>query len=543
MLHKLSFISSPGPNRLSLLLSALSLLMLAHHAEAEDGKLLYATYCSACHAPDGKGANNGAFPPLANSPWLGGTADRSIQIVLHGLQGEITVPTDKDPNKTYNLVMPPQGGALTDPQIVAILNYVRNSWGNKNKPIALNDVAKNRRATGARTTMWQADELLKKYPIESSGPPPIKGLISKVYHGSWKTRPDFSKLEPEATYEEHTGLISLANANKPENFGMVWEGELPVSRDGNYTFTLDSDDGSALYIDGKLVTEVKGLGGMGRAKSGKVKLSKGLHDIRVEYFELSGGEDISLAWQGPSIRRPQALSSSKPATVGGPKWPSIPIDPPKNGTAFYRGFIDGSTPRAIGVGYDGGINLAFSADHLGIELMWQERFYDGGRHWKGRGQGNEPPAGKNIIKLTSLPVWATLETSSAKWQPLNKGETKRRFRGYQLGENDRPTFNYDVGSLKISDTPSPNFDSKSLTRVITIDTPASGSPEDLHLLICNGLDIKLADSPNAYLLGKTMQVEIEANSSVPALVRNKELILPLHLKAGKNQITLRYQWK
>ena len=377
------------------------------------------------------------------------------------------------------------------------------------------------------TTMWQADELLKKYPIESSGPPPIKGLISKVYHGSWKTRPDFSKLEPEATYEEHTGLISLANANKPENFGMVWEGELPVSRDGNYTFTLDSDDGSALYIDGKLVTEVKGLGGMGRAKSGKVKLSKGLHDIRVEYFELSGGEDISLAWQGPSIRRPQALSSSKPATVGGPKWPSIPIDPPKNGTAFYRGFIDGSTPRAIGVGYDGGINLAFSADHLGIELMWQERFYDGGRHWKGRGQGNEPPAGKNIIKLTSLPVWATLETSSAKWQPLNKGETKRRFRGYQLGENDRPTFNYDVGSLKISDTPSPNFDSKSLTRVITIDTPASGSPEDLHLLICNGLDIKPADSPNAYLLGKTMQVEIEANSSVPALVRNKELILPL----------------
>lgn len=510
---------------------------------AEDGKALYTLYCSACHAPDGKGANNGAFPPLAKSPWLGGTADRSIQIVLHGLQGEITVPTDKDPNKTYNLVMPPQGGTLTDPQIVAILNYVRNSWGNKNKPIVLNEVVKNRRATAARTTMWQADELLKKYPIESNTPPPIKGLISKVYHGSWKTRPDFSKLKPAATYEEHKGLISIANANEPENFGMVWEGELPVARDGTYTFTLDSDDGSALYINGNLVTEVKGLGGMGRAKSGKVKLSKGLHDIRVEYFEYTGQEAITLAMQGPGIKSPLQLSAAKPDIKKGRKWPSIPIKPLKNSTAFYRGFIAGSTPRAIGVGYDGGLNLAFSADNLGIELLWQGRFYDGGRHWTARGQGNEPPAGTDNVKLTSMPVWGTLESPEAKWQPANQGTTKRRFRGYQLGENDRPTFNYEVGSLRVSDVPVPKFGSRGITRTITIDAPGSSAPKNLHLLICNGLDVQEADSPNAYLLGKTMQVEIEANPSVPALVRNKELILPLQLKPGKNQITLRYQWK
>ena len=537
-------LASPRSHYLMLILSALSATsLITGPILAQDGEALYTTYCSACHAPDGKGANDGAFPPLANSPWLSGAADRSIQIVLHGLQGEITVPTDKDPNKTYNLVMPPQGGTLTDPQIVAILNYVRNNWGNKNKPIVLNEVVKNRRATAARTSMWQADELLKKYPIESNTPPPIKGLVSKVYHGSWKTRPDFSKLKPAATYEEHKGLISLANANKPENFGMVWEGELPISRDGTYTFTLDSDDGSALYIDGKLVTEVKGLGGMGRAKAGKVKLSKGLHDIRVEYFEYTGQEAITLAMQGPGIKSPLQLSASKPSIKKGRKWPSIPINPLKNSTAFYRGFIDGSTPRAIGVGYDGGMNLAFSADNLGIELMWQERFYDGGRHWTARGQGNEPPAGKNIVKLTSLPVWATLESPQAKWQPANQGPTKRRFRGYQLGENDRPTFNYEVGSLKVSDLPIPEFDSKAITRTITIDVPSSGAPENLHLLICNGLDVKAADSPNTYLLGNAMQVEITGDSTTPALVRNKELILPLALKPGKNQITLRYQWK
>ena len=214
--------------QLALLLPALSFFSLISSTAAEDGKTLYTTYCSACHGPDGKGANNGAFPPLAKSPWLDGKPDRAIQVILHGLQGEITVPTDKDPNKTYNLVMPPQGGTLTDPQIVAILNYVRNSWGNKNKPVALNEVVKNRRATAARTTMWQADKLLKKYPIESNTPPPITGLISKVYHGSWKTMPDVSKLKPITMHEVKKGFISLANAGKPEKFGMVWEGQLPI---------------------------------------------------------------------------------------------------------------------------------------------------------------------------------------------------------------------------------------------------------------------------------------------------------------------------
>ena len=522
-------------------LLAVSLTLAATPCDAEDGKALYTTYCSACHGVDGKGANNGAFPPLAKSPWVNGEPSRVIQIVLHGLQGEITVPTDKDPNKKYNLVMPPQGGTLTDEQIVPILNYVRNSWGNKNEPVKLNDVVKNRRVTGARTTMWQADELLKKYPIASLQPRPIKGLVSKVYHGSWKTLPDFSKLEPVATHEEHKGLISLANANKPENFGMVWEGELPVSRDGTYTFTLDSDDGSALYIDGKLVTEVKGLGGMGRAKAGKVKLTKGLHDIRVEYFEFSGQEAITLAMQGPGIKSPLQLSAAKPNIKKGPKWPSIPIDPPKGGTAFYRGFIAGSTPRAIGVGYDGGINLAFSADNLAVELLWQERFYDGGRHWTARGQGNEPPAGTQIVKLTSQPAWGILESPTAPWQPANEDNIKRRFRGYQLSSQDRPVFRYEVGALKITDTPEPEFDSNSIVRTLSIDAPATGAPENLHLLICNGLEIKAADSANTYRLGNNMQVEISSNSS--ALVRSKELILPLNLKPGNNLITLRYQWK
>jgi mono/diheme cytochrome c family protein len=543
------FSPSSGSFRQSAIAAAFSFFSLTGLYAAVDGKAHYNTYCGACHAPDGKGAGEGAFPPLANSPWLNGNPDRAIQIVLHGLEGEIHVPTAKNPKASFNLAMPPQGGTLTDPQIVAILNYTRNSWGNKNKPITLKDVVKNRRATEERKVMWKSEEILKLYPIGGKKSPPIQNMLSKVYHGTWKTRPNFSKLKAVAVEEEHDGLISLAKAGKSDGFGIVWEGELPVPSKGSYTFTIDSDDGSAVFIDGKLVAEVKGIGPTGRTKTGKINLTKGLHDIRVEYFENKGLEGISLSWKGPGLKGEQALSSTKPTKNGakpkkkGPRYPSIPLDPPKGGTAFYRGFIDGSTPRAIGVGYDGGINLAFSSDHMSIPLVWQGRFYDGGRHWTNRGQGNEPPPGEKVIKLTTQHAWGVLDSPSAKWSDSNKAEVKPRFRGYKLRAKDRPVFHYEIGSLKISDSPVPQFDAKGITRTITITAPSAGAPKKLHLLICNGLEVKPTDSKNTYRLGDGMQVEIDSTASHAPLIRNKELILPLHLKPGKNLITLRYQWK
>ena len=75
-------------------------------AQDEDGETLYATLCSACHGEDGEGAQAGQFPPLADSAWVKGPPDRMIQVVLHGLMGEIKVPSKFAANDTYNLVMP-----------------------------------------------------------------------------------------------------------------------------------------------------------------------------------------------------------------------------------------------------------------------------------------------------------------------------------------------------------------------------------------------------------------------------------------------------
>jgi mono/diheme cytochrome c family protein len=102
---------------------------LIQEGDTYSGRILYDTYCTACHQRDGKGDNN-RFPPLANSEWVTGSEDKLINIVLNGLQGDIVVE-----GKTYNGLMP-AFGHLDDHAIASILTYVRKRFGHESKPVS-----------------------------------------------------------------------------------------------------------------------------------------------------------------------------------------------------------------------------------------------------------------------------------------------------------------------------------------------------------------------------------------------------------------------
>lgn len=116
-----------------------------------DGKAEYLV-CQTCHQENGEGLPN-LYPPLAGSEWLTGDASVPIAIVLHGMQGEITVKGQK-----FNNVMAPWA-SLSDAQIAAILTYERASWGNSAPAVTAEEVAAVRAATASRTTPWTPDEV------------------------------------------------------------------------------------------------------------------------------------------------------------------------------------------------------------------------------------------------------------------------------------------------------------------------------------------------------------------------------------------------
>ena len=116
-----------------------------------DGEKAYLT-CSACHQATGKGIPN-AFPPLAKSEWVNKLDnDKLIQIVLLGLQGEVTVIGEK-----YNLAMAPLGAVLDDQKIADALTYVKNAWENDGGYVSAEEVKTVREAVEGKPMLTAKD--------------------------------------------------------------------------------------------------------------------------------------------------------------------------------------------------------------------------------------------------------------------------------------------------------------------------------------------------------------------------------------------------
>jgi mono/diheme cytochrome c family protein len=101
-------------------------------ASVARGKELYTSYCISCHMEQGEGIEN-IYPPLAKSDYLMADTKRSIQQIKSGISGEIKVK-----GVTYNGEM--TGFDLSDEEVSDVLNYIRNSWGNKGEAVKPEDV-------------------------------------------------------------------------------------------------------------------------------------------------------------------------------------------------------------------------------------------------------------------------------------------------------------------------------------------------------------------------------------------------------------------
>ena len=101
------------------------------------GKDIYTTQCLSCHQEQGEGLGD-IYPPLAKSDYLMADKKRSIQQILNGVYGEIKVN-----GKTYSGEM--SAFDLPDQEISDVLNYIRNSWGNKGNAVTVEEVSSARK--------------------------------------------------------------------------------------------------------------------------------------------------------------------------------------------------------------------------------------------------------------------------------------------------------------------------------------------------------------------------------------------------------------
>ncbi|MFD2161262.1 c-type cytochrome [Paradesertivirga mongoliensis] len=102
-------------------------------AVMERGKVVYNTYCVACHQPDGGGVPS-MNAPIVKTPHVLGAKPALIDIILKGMQGVDIL------GESYSNVMPAHN-FLTNQQIADVLTYVRNNFGNKASGVTAAEVA------------------------------------------------------------------------------------------------------------------------------------------------------------------------------------------------------------------------------------------------------------------------------------------------------------------------------------------------------------------------------------------------------------------
>lgn len=150
-----------------------------------------------------------------------------------------------------------------------------------------------------RSSIFQKTyEKLTVVPAIKALPKLDMGLFYAVYEGNFEKIPAFQDLKPSKTgVAQNFDPKKLAGID--DHYALSFDGYVAVPETGIYEFFTLSDDGSKLYIDGKTVVDNDGSHSL-RRRTGFAALEKGLHALRVEFFEDYSGQELRIGFISPS---------------------------------------------------------------------------------------------------------------------------------------------------------------------------------------------------------------------------------------------------
>jgi hypothetical protein len=141
------------------------------------------------------------------------------------------------------------------------------------------DVADLPPGTGLFREVWKlVDQPIAAFPDPLPGPPVLRGV------------------DPLIRYPDRRSFRLPFEAR---NIAVRWKGFLRIDEAGGYVFTIASDDGSALSLDGALVIDNEGLH-RHRARSADLWLEPGLHAITMRFFQNEQNASCTLDWVTPA---------------------------------------------------------------------------------------------------------------------------------------------------------------------------------------------------------------------------------------------------
>ena len=268
-----------------------------------------------------EGPVNGRFRVTRTGDAAGGYSTAAALTVNLLISGTATTPADyvRDGfnNSFLNWVTIPAGQSSVD---IDVLTRVNNTLhGGLTATFALAPSLAYRLGPAQTATITIADRPLGNALNAST----VEGLRYEFfnnvtsgwpdYTGTWSSLPDFTALTPAGTvaliFTSTSPTFTTVQRGTPARngfYGLRFTGYLAVPADGFYRFSVNSSNGSRLYLDDILIVDRNGLPGFDTpagapgTTSVPLGLKAGLHKISLIYFIIWGdsSDQLNVQWEG-----------------------------------------------------------------------------------------------------------------------------------------------------------------------------------------------------------------------------------------------------
>jgi len=149
---------------------------------------------------------------------------------------------------------------------------------------------------------------------------PSHGFKEEVYYdlkGSYTKIPNMNavanvqRFVSKVNYKE--SKVAWKGFDKAANFAVRWSGTLGIQKGGPYKFSINSDEGSRLFVNNKLLVNNDGVHNM-RNMEGTTTLRRRTRII-LEYFQQKGNMGMIFRYMGPDTRNAMKVVTSKVMTA------------------------------------------------------------------------------------------------------------------------------------------------------------------------------------------------------------------------------------
>ena len=223
-----------------------------------------------------------------------------------------------------------------------------------------------------------------------------------------------------------------------------------------------------------------------------------------------------------------------------------------NEAQMLRRSYPGIGKRGIGVGYPGGVNIAFDAEQMRLGSIWKGKFADPSGVWTGQGSGKVRPMGR-AIEFAKGPE---LDSQTKPWVVDDGRPPNHQFKGYALDQRQRPTFRYTMESestiINVKDFFTEAIDGELgngednrayIKRRLSFLAERDYAGLSFRIALDKNIT-KVAD--NIFSIGKQLTIHVAADQ--PArVVRDgdrQRLEIPIDLTANKEKpLLIEYHWK